>query len=110
MKFKQQKVPVDCKYCTEVIGSDRYAYHIISIDKDRRGAVITPYNAKYVGKAYGDERYEYEDKDGNPLIDNDPKRFIRVVYRYGYWRMFNHTGPKCYFLWGVRDQYRDPSF
>ena len=50
---------------TILLYSDREAYEVISVSDDENSCVIREVNAKFIGKSYGDERYEYSsDPDG----------------------------------------------
>ena len=90
---------------TECMWTDRRAWRVIAVDADGKGATLAGYAPKYIGKSYGDESYEYDDADGNPLLG---KQRMLIRYKYKSWR--TDGGRKVDFAWGRRDQYRDPSF
>jgi hypothetical protein len=98
---------------TELMWTDRVAYRVTAVDKDGRGCTITKYKPKFIGKCYGDERYKYDDENGNPLL-SDLSYHIR--YRSGKWVVVDsYNGLKTkgfpiHLAWGVSDEYRDPSF
>ena len=98
---------------TELMWTDRVAYRVTAVDKDGRGCTITKYEPKFIGKCYGDERYQYDDENGNPLL-SDLSCHIR--YRRGKWVVtdtYNGLKVKGYPMqdgWGIRDEDRDPSF
>lgn len=45
--------------------SDRSAYEVIEVSNDGMSCVIRQMDAKFVGSAYGDERYEYSSNPDN---------------------------------------------
>jgi hypothetical protein len=71
--------------------------------------------AKWIGKGYGDETYQYDDENGNPLLGD---RTMHIRYKYKAWRVMGDycgmkigsKGWKINLAWGIRDEYRDPSF
>lgn len=95
---------------TELHWTDRDAWQITSVDKDGKGCIITKYAPKYIGKGYGDEAYQYDDENGNPLLDEE--NYVHIRYHYKKWRVFS-DGKYEYDMnlsFGVRETYRDPSF
>ncbi len=98
--------PAEGEDVTECMWTDRRAWRVIAVDADGKGATLTRYEPKYVGKAYGDESYEYDDADGNPLLD--VRQTMHIRYKYKSWR--TDGGRKVDLAWGRRDEYRDPSF
>lgn len=90
---------------TELMWTDRRAWRVTAVDKDGKGATLTRYAAKNIGKGYGDETYQYDDENGNPLLSNQT---IHIRYKYKSWRIDGKH--KINLAWGIRDQYRDPSF
>lgn len=103
--YTEPKVGMDVTKC---MWSDRHAYHIIAVDDDKRGFTMVEYKPKYVGKAYGDESYEYEDANGNLLLNT--KFSIHLRYRYKKWRDDDGKGSEMNLAFNMRDEYRDPSF
>lgn len=91
---------------TELMWTDRNAWRVTAVDPDGKGATLTRYAPKYVGKAYGDERYEYTDANGQPLLHADHTMHIR--YKYKNWH--SDGGSKIFLSWGHCDEYCDPSF
>ena len=100
--------PVIGENVTECMWTDRHAWRVTAVTPDGKGATLTKYAPKYIGKAYGDESYEYEDANGNPLLDK--RQTIQIRFRYKAWRTNNGKGSKIDLAWGRRDEYRDPSF
>lgn len=98
---------------TELMWTDRIAYRVTAVDKDCRGCTITRYNPKFIGSSYGDERYQYDDENGNPLLSNSS---YHIRYRRGKWVVigsycgFKTKGFPIHLAWGIRDEYCDPSF
>lgn len=90
---------------TECKWTDREAWRVTAVDPDGKGATLRKYEPKYVGKGYGDESYEYEDANGQPLLG---KQSMHIRYKYKSWR--TDGGRKISLSWGRRDKYRDPSF
>ena len=79
-RYTEPKVGMDV---THLMWSDRCAYRIIEVSKDGRSFVMQRYNAKWIGKGYGDETYQYEDENGNPLLRDGYTKTIK--FRYGKW-------------------------
>lgn len=99
---------------TELMWTDRCAWRVTAVDKDGKGATLTRYNAKYIGKGYGDETYQYDDENGNPLLSEGDT--IHIRYKYKSWRVDGQYNGlrvsryKIHLAWGFREEYRDPSF
>ena len=111
-KFVKPEIGMDV---TELMWTDRCAWRVTEVDKDGKGCTLTRYKAKFVGDGYGDERYEFEDENGNPLLDNGWTMKIR--YKYKSWRAMKgyigyegNKGVKINLAFNCRDEYRDPSF
>jgi len=109
-RYTEPKVGMDV---TQLMWSDRAAYRIIEVSKDKKTFVMRRYNSKWIGKGYGDETYRYEDENGNPLLmeGND----TTVKFRYGRWYALNtwYEKPKyekISLAFNCREDYRDPSF
>ena len=90
---------------TELMWTDRTAWRVTAVDADGKGATLTRYNAKYIGKGYGDETYQYDDENGNPLLSNST---MHIRYKYKSWRIDGKY--KINLAWGYREEDRDPSF
>ena len=111
-KFHKPEVGEDV---TELLWTDRSAWRVTAVDPDGKGCTITEYNAKWIGKGYGDETYQYDDENGNPLLGD---RTMHIRYKYKAWRVVSDycgmktssRGWKINLAWGIRDEYRDPSF
>ena len=99
--------PVLGEDVTVCMWTDREAWRVTGVDPDGKGATLTQYEPKYIGKAYGDESYEYVDAEGKPLLGSQT---MHIRYRYKAWRAENGRGYKVALAWGVRDKFRDPSF
>lgn len=91
---------------TELLWTDRCAWRVTAVDPDGKGATLTRYNAKFIGQGYGDEKYQYEDENGMPLLSQTQK--IHIRYKYKNWRIDGRH--KIHLAWGRRDEYQDPSF
>ena len=64
-------------------GSDCYAYEIISVSNDGLKCTIRAMTTKFIGRGYGDERYEYISDPENNTIDleyNKRKKCWGQVY------------------------------
>ena len=109
-RYTEPKVGMDV---TQLMWSDRAAYRIISVSKDKRSFVMRRYNSKWIGKGYGDETYRYEDENGNPLLSDGDDTTVK--FRYGRWYALNtwYEKPqyeKINLAFNCREDYRDPSF
>ena len=95
---------------TELLWTDRSAYRCVAVDRDGKGATLKRYDAKYIGKCYGDERYQFCDENGNPMLLEGSE--IHVRWRYNRWKVEtqNHFFANISLAWGERSEYRDPSF
>ena len=98
--------PVAGEDVTELMWTDRCAWRVTEVDRDGKGATLTRYAAKFIGQGYGDERYQYEDENGLPLLRQD--HTIHIRYRYKSWRIDGNR--KIHLAWGYREEYQDPSF
>ena len=108
-RYTEPKVGMDV---TQLMWSDRAAYRIISVSKDKRTFVMCRYASKWIGKGYGDETYQYVDENGNPLLSDYDKT---IKFRYGRWYELNtwYEKPqyeKINLAFNCREDYRDPSF
>ena len=101
-KFHQPVVGEDV---TECMWTDRHAWRVTAVDPDGKGATLTRYKPKRIGKAYGDETYQYDDENGNPLLSSQT---MKIRYRWKAWRCLG--GHKISLARGQREEYRDPSF
>lgn len=91
-------LPVIGEDVTECRWTDREAYRVIAVDKDGKGAVLKQYDPKYIGKAYGDETYEYDGPTGEPLLGTYT---MYIRYRHNAWRIKGNTGwYKINLAWG----------
>lgn len=97
--------PVIGEDVTECMWTDRHAWQVTAVDPDGKGATLTRYAAKRIGKEYGDETYQYDDEDGKPMLSDQT---LHIRYRWKAWR--TEYGSKISLAWGCRDEYRDPSF
>ena len=110
MENKHFHLPKVGEDVTECLWSDREAYHCVEVSKDGRTATLIRYKPKFVGSGYGDERYEFVDDNGNLLLSS---MTIKVRFKYNKWRVLyedGKTGGIKNLAWGVRSEYRDPSF
>ena len=76
-------VPVVGEGATILQYSDRSAYEVISVADDKNSCVIRKVNAKFIGKCYGDERYEYESDESLHTLKlewNEKKKSWGSVY------------------------------
>lgn len=97
-------VPVVGEDVTECLWTDREAWRVIEVRDNGKTAVLAKYEPKPVGNYY-EQNYQYEDENGNPLINMN--RTMTVTYRYKAWRCGR---TKVNLAWNRRDQYEDPSF
>lgn len=110
-RYTEPKVGMDV---TQLMWSDRCAYRIIKVSEDKKTFMMQRYNAKWIGECYGDERYRYEDENGNPLLLDGFTKTIK--FRYGQWYEMeqNWDGKTRYdkisLAFNCREDYRDPSF
>ena len=151
-------LPVVGEGATILHYSDRSAYEVIEVSDDGNSCVIRPMKCKFIGKSYGDERYEYSsnlEANGISVVWN-PKRhcwgittktveiqkslFNKLFDEFGYkWKTHlpvpyesiingkNQFGNDIFkvvkgitkeytnfspisIIFGVMDEYRDPSF
>ncbi len=102
-EFVKPEVGMDV---TELMWTDRRAWRVTAVDNDGKGATLTKYKAKYIGKGYGDETYQYDDENGNPLLSDG--QTIHIRYKYKSWRIDGKY--KINLAFGYREEYRDPSF
>ncbi len=61
MMGNNSSTPVVGEGATILSYSDRSAYQVVEVSDDGMSCVIQEMNTKFVGKSYGDERYEYSD-------------------------------------------------
>ena len=113
MANPRYKVPQVGMDVTVLMWSDRCAYRIIEVSKDGRSFVMQRYKAKLIGH-YLDQRYQYEDENGNPLLMDGYTKNIK--FRYGKWyevdRSYNGKPryDKISLAFNCREEYEDPSF
>lgn len=98
--YKEPKVGMGV---TELMWTDRHAWMITEVDKDKKGFIMTRMNPKAVGSYY-EQRYEYNDKNGNPYLSSTT---MHVRFKYKGWR--SESG-KMNLALGYAEEYEDPSF
>ncbi|MCW8966436.1 MAG: hypothetical protein OQK82_07100 [Candidatus Pacearchaeota archaeon] len=65
MMGNNSSLPEVGKGATILMYSDRHAYEVIEVNEDSSQCVIRAMETKFVGEAYGDERYEYSSNENN---------------------------------------------
>ena len=101
-KYKEPKVGMGV---TELLWTDRHAWMITEVDKDKKGFTMTRMAPKLVGNYYS-QNYVYEDENGKPLMGTNS---IHVRYRYKNWH-YAPNGGTIHLSIGHAEEYEDPSF
>lgn len=113
-------IPEVGKGATILLWTDRNAYEVMEVSRDRKRVVIQKYRPKRIDKngVSEDQEYEYKELSGHDEV---------IVWRWGAWRKESidyycklvdgvpcHTEKKGYnkicIVWGIKQEYYDFSF
>jgi hypothetical protein len=100
-KYVKPEVGMDV---TECHWTDRSAWRVIAVDDDLKGCTLQRYAPKAIGD-YFEQRYQYEDENGQPLLH--PRRKMHIRYKYKRWKCGSTTVNLSF---NSRCEYEDPSF
>jgi hypothetical protein len=101
--FVKPEVGMDVTRCH---WTDRDAWRVVEVDPDGKGCTLQRYAPKAIGNYY-EQRYQYEDENGQPLLCN---RFMSVRYKYKRWKCQGGKGVTVNLRFNCRCEYEDPSF
>ena len=107
MTATKHHIPQVGEDVTECLYSDRNAWRVIEVSPRGKEATLARYTPVWTGRCYGDESYRYVDDSGKPLVDL--ANTITVRFRWRRWR-YKDSNAEIKLAWGVREEYRDPSF
>ena len=109
MMSRNTTLPEVGKGATILSWTDRHAYEIIEVSKDKKRVVVQMYNAKRIDGNGMSDSQEYEYKELNP------KKEV-IVWRWGAWRFVvgSSEGKRIYskinIVWGEKREYYDYTF
>jgi hypothetical protein len=89
---------------TECHWTDRSAWRVVEVDADGKGCTLQRYAPKAIGNYY-EQRYQYEDESGKPMLREGHTMHIR--YKYKRWKCGSNT---VNLRFNCRCEYEDPSF
>ena len=89
---------------TECHWTDRSARRVVEVDTDGKGCTLQRYAPKAIGNYY-EQRYQYEDAAGKPMLREGHTMHIR--YKYKRWKC---GGSTVNLRFNCRCEYEDPSF
>jgi hypothetical protein len=89
---------------TECHWTDRSAWRVVAVDDDAKGCTLQRYAPKAIGNYY-EQRYQYEDETGKPMLKEGHTMHIR--YKYKRWKC---GGSTINLRFNCRCEYEDPSF
>lgn len=78
--MKDKKPPIVGQGATIYVGSDRYAYEVLEVSKDRKSCLLQRYELKYKEGStyYGNQEYIYDETTLNGGL-------TKLKFRYGQW-------------------------